>query len=85
MVKKARHDDPVETGVFHMADDLNQFFAEDIGTNREAGHGRRLVRRLGIESFQDDERYARRQPTRVTTSPAQPGLTHGWDTGAVGF
>jgi hypothetical protein len=44
---------PLKTRVLEMADDLNQFFAEDIGTIRDADHCQR--RRRDVEGFQDDK------------------------------
>jgi hypothetical protein len=48
-------DDPVENRVLEMADDLNQFFAEDIGTIRDGIHCQRLVRRRDVKGLQDDK------------------------------
>jgi hypothetical protein len=53
VVKKAGAITPLKTRVLEMADDLNQFFAEDIGTIRDADHCQRLVRRRDVEGFQD--------------------------------
>jgi hypothetical protein len=55
VVKKSRRDDSVETRVLEMVDDLNQFFAEDIGTLRDADYCQRLVRRRDVESLRDDK------------------------------
>ena len=55
MVKKAGAMTPLKTRVLEMADDLNQFFAEDIGTIGDANHCQRLVRRRDVEDFQDDK------------------------------
>ena len=48
---RKQRDDPVENRVLEMADDLNQFFAEDIGTIRDSDHCQRLVRRRDVEVF----------------------------------
>ena len=67
-----------------MAEDLNRFVT-DIGTNREADHCRRLVRRHDVEGFQDDEQYTKWQLTIVYRwSPAWLRLQRGWDPGAMG-
>jgi len=46
---------PLKTPVLEIADDLNQFFAEDTGTIRDADHCQRLVRRRDVEGLQDDK------------------------------
>ena len=55
VVKKAGATTHLKTRVLEMADDLNQFFAEDIGTIRDADHCQRLVRRRDVEGCQDDK------------------------------
>jgi hypothetical protein len=55
VVKKAGATTPFKTRVLEMADDLNQFFAEDIGTIRDADHCQRLIRRRNVEGFQGDK------------------------------
>ena len=55
MVKKAGAMTPLKTRVLEMADDLNQFFAEGLGTIWDADHCQRLVRRRDVEAFQDDK------------------------------
>jgi hypothetical protein len=55
VVKKAGAMTALKARVLEMADDLNQFSAEDIGTIRDADHCQRLIRRLDVEGFQDDK------------------------------
>jgi hypothetical protein len=55
VVKKAGAMSPLKIRVLEMANDLNQLFAEDIGTIRDADHCQRLVRRRDVEGFQDDK------------------------------
>jgi hypothetical protein len=55
VVKKAGAMTPLKARVLEMADDLNQFFAEDIGTIRDADDCQRLVRRRDVEGFQNDK------------------------------
>jgi hypothetical protein len=53
--KKAGAMSPLKTRILEMADDLNQFSAEDIGTIRYADLCQRLVRGRDVEGFQDDK------------------------------
>jgi hypothetical protein len=53
VVKKAGATTPLKTRALEMADDLNQFFAEDMGTIEDADRCQRLLRRRDIEGFQD--------------------------------
>ena len=55
MVKKAGAMTPLKTRVLEMADDLNQFFAKDIGTIWDADHCQWLIGRRDVEGFQDDK------------------------------
>jgi hypothetical protein len=53
--RKAGAMTPLKTRVLEMADDLNQFFAEHIGTLGDADYCQRFVRRRDVESFRDDK------------------------------
>jgi hypothetical protein len=55
VVKKAGATTPLKTRVLEMADDLNQFFAEDMQSIEDADRCQRLVRRGDVEGFQDDK------------------------------
>lgn len=51
MVKKAGAKTPLKTRILEMADDLNQFFARDIGTIRAFDHCQRLIRTRDVEGL----------------------------------
>jgi hypothetical protein len=55
VVKKAGATTPLKTRVLEMADDLNQFSAEDVETIRDTDHCQKLVRMRDVEGFQDDK------------------------------